>query len=374
MSKLSKLVVITAMLVSATFAHADVGDWYVIPSVVYSDDDGDRVIDDGISGGQVQVGREMGEHFWLEGLLGYHDISGWPGYPDQQHIEVGLNAIGNLRPYGAFSPYLTGGVGYLRSDPSSGSADNTAIATAGIGFKIRFGASRWSLRNEWRVRQVFDSDSLTDWSASLGLQYTFGDASSIPVPAAIAASATLPEPEPVSEPDADGDGVFDRRDVCPNTAPGMAVNSEGCPADSDQDGITDDRDQCPGTVAGVEVDFNGCEIRDFIELKGVYFENDSDILLDGSAQVLDNAASTLLRYPDLKVEIAGHTDSRGSANDNMVLSLRRAYAVRRYLAQAGVDPARLSVRGYGESRPVASNVTEAGQAQNRRVELRVLDR
>ena len=72
MSKLSKLLVITAMLMPATFAHADVGDWYVIPSVVYSDDDGDRVIDDGISGGQVQVGREMGEHFWLEGNRDRH--------------------------------------------------------------------------------------------------------------------------------------------------------------------------------------------------------------------------------------------------------------------------------------------------------------
>ncbi|MDH4071983.1 MAG: OmpA family protein [Gammaproteobacteria bacterium] len=367
------LLLILALTLGLGDARADIGDWYVIPSIVYSDDDGDRVLDDSIAGAQIQVGKEMGEHFWLEGLVGYHDIKAWPGYPDQQHLEFGLNAIGNLWSDRAFSPYVTGGIGFLSANPSSGSTDNDAIANAGIGFKIRFGDSRWSLRNEWRVRQLLGGDSLTDWSASLGIQFTFGDNSGMPVPAAVAA-APMPEPEPVTAPDGDGDGVYDSRDACPGTPHGLPVNSSGCPADSDQDSVTDDLDQCPGTVGGVEVDQNGCEIREVIDLKGVLFENDSDVLIEGSSAVLNGVASTLIRYPDLRVEIAGHTDSRGAANDNMVLSLRRAYAVRAYLMDRGVNPANLTVRGYGESRPVASNLTEAGQAENRRVELRVLSR
>jgi len=372
MAKPSWLLTMLALTIGATDACADIGEWYVIPSVVYFDDDGDRVLDDSIAGVQVQVGKVMGEHFALEGLIGYADINAWPGYPDQQHLEIGLNAIGDLWPYRAFSPYLTGGIGFLNANPSSGSTDNDAIANAGIGFRYRFGDSRWSLRNEWRVRQLLGGDSLTDWTASLGLQFSFGSDGGMPTPAPVA--ATLPEPEPVAEPDADGDGVYDSRDACPGTPRDLAVNSAGCPADNDQDGVTDDQDRCPGTVRGVEVDHNGCEIREVIELKGVFFENDSDVLLEGSSSVLDSAAATLLRYPNLRVEIAGHTDSRGAANDNMVLSLRRAYAVRNYLMERGVSPANLTVRGYGESRPIASNLTEAGQAENRRVELRVLNR
>jgi OOP family OmpA-OmpF porin len=120
------------------------------------------------------------------------------------------------------------------------------------------------------------------------------------------------------------------------------------------------------------VDVNGCEI---IELKPVYFETESAVLFELARRVLDDSASILLRYPDVQIEIGGHADSRGHAVYNMELSLRRADAVRQYLEQAGVDPTRMTVRGYGESLPVASNQIALGQAENRRVEeLQVLDR
>ena len=102
------------------------------------------------------------------------------------------------------------------------------------------------------------------------------------------------------------------------------------------------------------------------------FETSKATLLPESIPVLENAVATLKRYPDVKVEIAGHTDSRGSEALNQDLSARRAEAVLEYLKMAGVTNT-LTSRGYGESQPVASNDTDAGRQENRRVVLRALD-
>jgi len=105
----------------------------------------------------------------------------------------------------------------------------------------------------------------------------------------------------------------------------------------------------------------------------VNFESNSDRLASGASSVLDLVAETLLKYPELKVEVQGHTDSDGAAEYNESLSYRRAQTVRDYLVSKGVDSGRMTVRGYGESEPVADNTTAAGKAQNRRVVLRILE-
>lgn len=357
------------LLPAAMGAHAAEGDWYVAPSVAYFDDDPDRKIDAGVSGGQVQVGREMSRHFWLEGLLGYHDIG---GFPAQEHLELGVNAIGNFRPDGMFSPYVLGGLGFLRADvgqpdfgglPPAGTTSNSATATGGVGLKVRFGDSRWALRSEWRLRHAFD-DSLTDQIVSLGVQYSFGDAADATAMAAAAAAA----PAALPEPDSDGDGVPNARDVCPNTPAGTTVDSFGCAADGDRDGVPDDRDRCPGTW-GVEVDDEGCEP---VRLKTVYFGTESAALTAYARGKLDETVAILNRYPDLQVDIAGHADSTGPDAFNMTLSVRRAEAVRRYLEAAGIDASRLTTRGLGESQPAAPNDTFVGRSDNRRVELHAM--
>ena len=169
--------------------------------------------------------------------------------------------------------------------------------------------------------------------------------------------------------DADGDGVADYMDKCPGTPPGAAVDANGCPKDSDGDSIPDYLDKCPGTAAGTRVDNKGCELQVRIELQGVNFSTNSANLTADSSYVLDDMAITLKRYPDLKVEVAGHTDSRGSAAYNKGLSQRRAESVRQYLIGKGVKAGSLTSKGYGESSPVADNNTKAGRAANRRVEL-----
>lgn len=172
--------------------------------------------------------------------------------------------------------------------------------------------------------------------------------------------------------DSDGDGVVDRLDRCPGTVPGAKVDARGCELDSDGDGVVDRLDKCPGTKAGVKVDANGCEIPEIIALKGVNFATNSAALTSGSTAVLDQAAATLAKRGDVKTEVAGHTDNRGPAARNKVLSQQRAESVMRYLVSKGVNPANLTARGYGQDSPVADNKTESGRAANRRVELRIM--
>lgn len=348
MIRFSKLATLTVFLLVSFPTIAEEGDWYVAPSIFYTDDDGDRLIDDSLGGLQLQIGREMSPRFWLEGLLGYHDIDGFPG---QTHLEIGVNAVGKLMPDSLISPYVIGGVGFLRADvgepdfgglPPSGSTANTATGTAGLGLQIDFGDSPWSMRAEWRLRHAFDSDdSLTDQIGSIGVQYSFGGGEKRALPTAVAAAEPVQDAEPVQE----------------------------VPVDTDGDGVTDDRDQCPGTMAGADVDAKGCEK---IRLKKVYFDTESSKLSAAAQRKLDETAETLARHPDLKVEIAGHADSRGPEDYNLALSERRAEAVRDYLQRKGIEPARMTARGYGESQPAASNDSALGQADNRRVEFHAM--
>ncbi|HUI28502.1 MAG TPA: OmpA family protein [Candidatus Kryptonia bacterium] len=108
-----------------------------------------------------------------------------------------------------------------------------------------------------------------------------------------------------------------------------------------------------------------------IVLRGVNFDFDKSNIRADAAPVLDEAASTLKEATTISIAVEGHTDSRGSDEYNQGLSERRANAVRDYLADHGIDKSRMTAAGFGESRPVASNDTDEGRAQNRRVELRV---
>ena len=107
-----------------------------------------------------------------------------------------------------------------------------------------------------------------------------------------------------------------------------------------------------------------------VVLKGVNFATNSAQLTPGSSATLDQAAAALVRRADVRAEVAGHTDNRGSPQRNRTLSQQRAEAVMRYLVSKGVDQGRLTARGYGQDSPIADNATESGRAENRRVELR----
>lgn len=152
-----------------------------------------------------------------------------------------------------------------------------------------------------------------------------------PAPAPVAAPAPAPAPAPV---DTDGDGLVDGVDKCPTL---YAKTPDGCP---------------PPLV-----------------LEGVQFDFDKATLRPEAFAILDKTVEGMKDWGDVKIEVAGHTDSRGSEEYNMNLSQRRAETVRDYLISKGVAADRLTATGHGKSNPIADNKTEEGRFQNRRVEL-----
>ena len=188
--------------------------------------------------------------------------------------------------------------------------------------------------------------------------------------------------------DNDRDGILDITDACPIHAEDIDdfQDQDGCPdPDNDADGILDTNDKCPmvpENMNGTE-DTDGCPDQilivtcDKLDLGGesVYFDTDKAIIQARSFPLLDRIVETLKTYPDItRIRIEGHTDSRGSDTYNQDLSQRRVDAVRDYLIGKGTAPTRLEARGYGEIKPIADNMTTEGRAQNRRVEVIVLER
>ncbi|MBX3248617.1 MAG: OmpA family protein [Myxococcales bacterium] len=182
------------------------------------------------------------------------------------------------------------------------------------------------------------------------------------------------------DPDNDGDGVLDTDDACPTEA-GPAEN-RGCPdQDRDGDGVVDRLDNCPDEPGTAEN--QGCVAPQQVRIQAgrleildkIFFATNRDTIQQRSFQLLDNVARVLNAHPEIThVRVEGHSDDTGSAERNLDLSQRRAEAVVRHLVQRGqVAAERLSARGYGPSRPLTSNDTPAGRAENRRVEFRITD-
>jgi len=110
-----------------------------------------------------------------------------------------------------------------------------------------------------------------------------------------------------------------------------------------------------------------------LTLCDVLFKTNRSTLLPRAAKNIDQLSQFMNKYPDRKIVVEGHTDSRGSAEYNMLLSKRRADSVKNALVEKGIDESRIMTRGYGETHPAASNKTAAGRQQNRRVEVIILD-
>ena len=215
--------------------------------------------------------------------------------------------------------------------------------------------------------------------------------------------------------DLDGDGVYDRIDYCPNTPKGCSVDQWGCSTDADGDGVCDDLDRCANTPKGESVDENGCsesqsgtpapravtpppapapppapkpappaprsEVeRKLVEsgtvrLENILFETNSANLLPESERSLNEAGEALSKYPDLIIEIGGHSDTRGAGASNRKLSQARAESVRGYLLDhfSGLRSGNMVAKGYGESQPITRERNAAELQENRRVELKVLN-
>jgi OmpA-OmpF porin, OOP family len=179
-------------------------------------------------------------------------------------------------------------------------------------------------------------------------------------------------------PDGDGDGIADKDDKCPTVA-GPRENA-GCPwPDTDGDGVLDKDDLCPavkGTAAN-----RGCpevteEVMKRLNDYGrtILFNSGKASFKEETMPVLAAMLAIFKEYPNADFSIEGHTDSDGSNALNQTLSENRAAAVKTFLVDNGIAAERLTSTGFGETKPVASNKTAKGKAQNRRVEVKLVKR
>ena len=257
-----------------------------------------------------------------------------------------------------WNPYLLMGVGYQRSEEeydASPSANSPGEREEGnFAAKVGFGAQgdmgRVKMRTELAYRANFD-----DTSVAASSEDWFGD-----VLASVGVVIPL-GPEPTAP-----------------VAPAPVAAPSCADMDSDGDGVNDCDDKCPGSQAGQTIGPDGCPVPVSIDLKGVNFDFDKSTLRPDAVSILNEAIEILKRYPELKVEVAGHTDSKGTDAYNQSLSERRATAVYDYLTGNGIAASRLvGPNGYGESRPIAPNTNDDGsdnpdgRARNRRTELNV---
>ena len=181
-------------------------------------------------------------------------------------------------------------------------------------------------------------------------------------------------------PDSDEDGLADNdpMEECPNEA--GPAESFGCP-DADGDRVPDVRDDCPDEAANEGINpkrSDGCPSIAYVAdgainiMEKVQFATGKSTLKSDSHELLDTIVELLEKYKGiLHVNVEGHTDSQGNDESNMKLSQARAEAVVAYLVEKGIDPERLSPKGFGETKPIGDNDTKEGREQNRRVEFRI---
>ncbi|PVZ13602.1 MULTISPECIES: OmpA family protein [unclassified Pseudomonas] len=282
----------------------------------------------------------------VELRLGYDGIHNMRSKNDtgNQKIHGGDTALDALYHFGTpgvgLRPYVSAGFSHqsisnVQANGHSG-RDSSTFFNAGAGAKYYFTENVYARAG---VEAMYNIDrGETEWAPSVGVGVNFGGGAKKAAPAPVAA--------PVADActDADQDGVCDNVDKCPNTPANTAVDADGCPA--------------VAQTVRVELD--------------VKFDFDKAVVKPNSYADIKNLADFMKQYPQTTTTVEGHTDSVGTDAYNQKLSEKRAAAVRNVLVnQYGVQGSRVNSVGYGESRPVADNATEAGRAVNRRVEANV---
>lgn len=373
--------------------------FYVAPMLSYVFADKERDTDDGY-GGAFAIGKGFGPAFAIEASGFYHRYSDNvpSGNGKSELAGGGLSLL--VAPLSSMrSVYAIVGAAYGNTKDLPGVAEDydSVLYSAGLGYRVQLTEHGTALRAEalYRVDDFDVEDSngekrFEDAVFNIGFMFPLGSPPAPPVVEDATQSAQV-----VSVGDDDNDGVTNEADQCPNSLPGAIVDARGCEMDEDADGVVDRLDRCPGTPPGTAVDDSGCPVvtkpacetpsagqmislegcatGDTIVLKGVNFDFNKARLTPNAKTILDNVSDALAARADLKVEVGGHTDSVGSDDYNQRLSEQRADSVVLYLTEKGIDAGRLTAKGYGESQPIASNDTDEGREENRRVELKIVE-
>ena len=312
--------------------------FYVAPFGTFVQPGGDRQSNNGWGGG-MGFGKMIDEHFNVEFKGFYQNLSG--GKYGGSDMTGGIAEAQYYIFRDKFSPYAVLGLGGMNTSHNGGSgAGFIGEAGAGLTYEV---SDNFLIRSDVRYRynQNFNANlqpgtnEFHDMIVNVGFVIPLGAKPQ----AVVAEAAPVPAPTPVAVAD------------CSTL-------------DDDHDGVNNCDDQCPNTLPGVKVSIKGCWIVD------VLFDNDKDIIKPEYFANLDNTAERIKEHPELVIEIQGHTSKTGGFKHNMKLSERRAEAVKKYLVDGTQSP-NLTTGGYGWTRPIDTNDTEAGRANNRRVQLEV---
>jgi OmpA-OmpF porin, OOP family len=326
----------------------DTGAVYIDAMLQYSILDDKRISKDdwGVQGG---AGYNFAPNFALEFNYGTgsYKVKGFSGSsgPSERLRALSLDVLYKFLPDSNSRPYLLAGGGELLDRIGGGFVVKSAwMAEAGVGMLTglgsQSGSTRLQLRTEAKYRREFVQNNLFipnnpgDVVFGVGLQLSFGNPTR-PAPVVVAPPPREPAPIP--------------REVVATPPP-----PEPC-----------------HPPAGFQVDANCHIIEQTVVVRAVDFEYNLTRLTAPAQHTLDEVAAALLTQQELNVEVQGHTDSIGSAAYNLDLSNRRAAAVKAYLVGKGVRATALTAKGYGKAKPIASNDTAEGRAQNRRVAFEV---
>ncbi len=347
-----------SVAVLATFGSGvalaqDDNRFYIAPMGTYVLSDSDRHSDDGI-GGTLAFGARLSQsaEFELRGT--------YLKYKGQDEGSGKIKGGG----FGA-NAFLKGPAGpYLHLDVMAG---DTTLFNAGLGWDFPisdyFGIRAEALYHH-ESNRTDDGEEYKEPLFNLGVRIPFGkkpEPAPAPPPMAVVTPAAPPPPPVCSDGlDNDGDGKIDFPD------------DKGC-ASADDGDETDPAPKCAPPLPGQAISLEGCGVGDVIVLRGVNFDFDKATLTVNAKGILDGVATALESRPDIKVELGGHTDGKGSDSYNAALSDRRSKSVKDYLAKKGIAASRMTTKGYGESVPVATNETDEGRELNRRVELKVTE-
>ncbi len=300
-------------------------------------------------GGKLFIGYAFTDYLALEGFvnkLGKSKLTP-QGIVEYKNSGVGLVLTPTGKTNG-FTPILKVGVNRIDNVAHdviyTRDQDYLGFATLG---------AEYGIGDKYAVRAEYDYFAKDAQMFSLGILRRIGGT---PPPLVIREPAPAPQP------------IVVKTEAPPAPAPQPApiIQQKMEVPDSDGDGVSDLGDKCPNSPPGAEIDEMGCAIFQG-KLEGVNFETNSSKLTPEARAKLDRVAEALKKFPKLRIEVQAHTDSVGSDRYNQWLSERRARAVIRYLSSQGVATSRMIPVGYGERSPIASNKTEAGRAQNRRV-------